>query len=362
MPHQRHHTILVINPGSTSIKVALFQEAKARLQETLNHPPRAQDDDATARNGAAINALLTAHGIDLATITAIAARGGLLPPCRSGTYLVDATMLAILRSGSHGVHASNQGAIIAAHLADQLGVPAYIVDPVTVDEITEVARLTGLPMVARRCVWHALNQKAVARLAAQRLRRPYQACNLIIAHLGGGLSVAAHRRGRAIEVTNALDGEGPFAMERSGGLPARALLELARTHSADELRRLIAGGGGVVAHLGTNDMREAQRRADGGDADARRVIAALAYKVAREIGACGAVLRGQVDAIALTGGLAHNRRLMAAIARQVRHLGPVWRFPGEREMEALALGALRVLRGQEAPRRLMLGAAEQQPK
>jgi butyrate kinase len=259
-------------------------------------------------------------------------------------------MLAILTEGRYGTHASNLGAIVGARIAALAGVRAYIVDPGTVDELEPAARLTGLPDIPRRSIWHALNQKAVARAVAARIGLPYSRARLVVAHLGGGISVAAHRHGKAIDVNNALEGEGPFAVERSGGLPATEVARLARSMPEDALLRKISGAGGVVAHLGTNDMPEVLRRARGGDAAAHLVLKALVRQVAREIGACATVLQGRVDAVVLCGGLAHCRPLTRAIGRHVRFLAPIHVVPGEREMEALALGVLRVLRGEERAR------------
>ncbi len=300
---------------------------------------------------AAVLRVLRRCGIDVRALDAVAARGGLLEPCPSGTYQVNGPMLRDLESGRHGVHASNLGAIIGDRIARLASVPAFIVDPVIVDEMTPEARFSGIPEIERRSVWHALNQKAVARRAAAALGKPYEETNLIVAHLGGGISVAAHCRGRAVDVNNALDGDGPFAVERSGGLPAGDLVRLAHRMPKGELLRRITGEGGVVAYLGTNDMRQVERRAASGDRKVRAVIAAMAYQVAKEIGACAAVLRGKVDAVVLTGALARCRPLIMGIRRRVRFIAPVRVAPGEMEMEALAFGALRVLRGEARARR-----------
>lgn len=351
----RAFQILVINPGSTSTKVALFRGARCVRESALRHavaelrafPDIAAQADMRAQ---AVLTALAAFGLPVTRLDAVAARGGLLPPCPSGTYRVNPAMLAILTAGRYGAHASNLGAIVGARLAAQAGVSAYIVDPVTVDELEPAARLTGLPEISRRSIWHALNQKAVARLVAARLGVPYPKARLVVAHLGGGISVAAHRHGRAIDVNNALEGEGPFAVERSGGLPAAEVARLARRVPEAELLRRISGAGGVVAHLGTNDMPEALRRARGGDTAARLVLQALVRQVAREIGACATTLGGKIDAVVLCGGLAHCRPLTQAIGRRVRFLAPLHVVPGEREMEALALGVLRVLRREERAR------------
>lgn len=352
----RSYLALVINPGSTSTKIALFRETRRIAEETVQHSAaslrRFQKlaEQAPMREAAVLR-VLRRCGIDATALDAVAARGGLLAPCPSGTYQVNEPMLRDLESGRYGVHASNLGAIIGDRIARLAGVRAFIVDPVIVDEMAPEARFSGIPEIERRSVWHALNQKAVARRAAAALGKSYEQANLVVAHLGGGISVAAHRRGRAVDVNNALDGDGPFAVERSGGLPAGDLVRLAERMPKAELLHRITGNGGVVAYLGTNDMREVERRAASGDGKARAVIAAMAYQVAKEIGACAAVLNGKVDAVVLTGALARCRPLIAPIRRRVRFIAPVRVVPGEMEMEALAFGALRVLRGEVRARR-----------
>jgi butyrate kinase len=349
------YVILVVNPGSTSTKVAVFEDERPAHQTTVRHS--ADDlasfahivDQAETRLGA-VRGSLDGFGVAPAQLDAVAARGGLLTPIESGTCRVGPAMLDDLRRARHGEHASNLGAIIAAAVAAEADCPAFICDPVVVDELCDEARFSGIPDIRRRSIWHALNQKAVARVAAEALGKRYAEANLIVVHLGGGTSVAAHRRGRAIDVNNALDGDGPFAVERSGGLPAADLARLAWRTPRDELLRKIAGRGGVVAYLGTNDLIAVEQRITAGDAAARAVLDAMAYQVAKEIGACAAVLCGEVDAVVLTGALARCEALVAAIRRRVDFIAPMQVLPGEREMEALALGALRVLRGEETAR------------
>jgi len=251
-----------------------------------------------------------------------------------------------------GAHASNLGGLIADQLAQRAGCPAFIVDPVVVDELSTLARYSGLPAIKRRSIFHALNQRAIARKLAERVSKRYEQGNFIVAHLGGGISVGAHFHGRVIDVNNALDGDGPFAPERSGGVPAGDLARLcfAGKHTLADVQRMIKGNGGVVGYLGTNDMRAVEGRIDLGDRSALEVYEAMAYQVAKEIGALAAVLFGDVDAIALTGGLARSELLVGWIKQRVSFVAPVHVFAGEVEMEALALGALRVLRGEEQPR------------
>ena len=349
------HLVLVINPGSTSTKVAVWRGRRPIGQQTVRHSARslrtvrALTDQVPMREAAVLRTLRRG-GVRPEELDAVAARGGLLAPCRSGTYRVGPAMLRDLARGRYGVHASNLGALLADRIARQADCPAYVVDPVAVDELCAAARYSGLPEIERRSIWHALNQKAVARVVARKLGKRYEAANLIVAHLGGGISVAAHRHGKAVDVNNALDGDGPFAVERSGGLPAADLVRLARKIPKAEMLRKITGAGGVVAYLGTNDLIEVERRCRAGDAAARAVLAALAYQVAKEIGACAAVLAGRVDAIVLTGSAARCRPLVARVRRRVAFLAPVHVVPGEMEMAALALGALRVLTGEERAR------------
>jgi len=351
----RAYLVLVVNPGSTSTKVAVYRGARCAARHTVRHSakslarfPRLADQ--VPMREAAVLKTLARSAVEPAMLDAVAARGGLLAPCPSGTYRVGPRMLSDLADERYGSHASNLGAVLGARIARRAKAPAFIVDPVAVDELCPEARYSGLPEIERRSIWHALNQKAAARAAAERLGKRYSDVNLVVVHLGGGTSVAAHRRGKAVDVNNALNGDGPFGVERSGGLPAADLVRLARRTPAAEMRRKIAGAGGVVAYLGTNDMVDVERRAKAGDREARGVLDAMAYQVAKEIGACAAVLAGDVDGIILTGALARCRPLVGRIRRRVKFLARVLVIPGQREMEALAFGALRVLRGEERAR------------
>ncbi|HOT97157.1 MAG TPA: butyrate kinase [bacterium] len=346
--------ILAINPGSTSTKIALYEDEEGRFTETLSHSAAELSPFATifsqyAWRQQAIQGVLEKRGIALEELDAFVGRGGLLRPVTSGTYLVGPSMLEQLERAEFGEHASNLGAILAFNLASLQGRPAYIVDPVVVDELLPESRLTGHPRLPKQSIFHALNHKAVARKAAAQLGKPYDQLNLVIAHLGGGISVAAHARGRVVDVNNALNGDGPFSPERSGTLPARALADLCFSgeFTEKEIARMITGQGGVVAYLGVNDMRQVVARIDGGDETALLVYTAMAGQIAKEIGSMATVLRGAVDAVILTGGIAHDRRFVALIGERVGFIAPLLLFPGEEEMEALALGALRVLRGEE---------------
>lgn len=351
------YRVLVINPGSTSTKVAVYEDEVPLFVDAVRHSAgematfRRVSDQYPARRGA-IFACLERHDIDLSSLAAVVGRGGILRPLASGTYLIDAKMLADLAEPTILDHASNLGPPLAREVASRASVPAYTVDPVAVDEMDEVARISGLPQISRRSLSHALNIKAVARRAATDLGRPYAALNMVIAHLGGGISVTAHRQGRMVDVNNAAEA-GPFAPERSGSLPLHAFIDLCFSgrYAIDDLKRLVLGAGGLVAHLGTNSTLEVEQRIAAGDERARLVYEAMAYSIAKEIGAMATVLRGQVDAIVLTGGVANSEMLVAWIRERVQFIAPVLLYPGENEMLALAQGALRVLRGEEEAKR-----------
>ncbi len=350
--------ILTINPGSTSTKVALFDGEK----EVWSNTQRYDVDVIKQYNGimdqedfrlSEIKKMVKENGTELSELDAVVGRGGLLKPIPGGTYEVNNEMLSDLRACKYGEHASNLGGPLARSLATEAGCGrAFIVDPVVVDELVPEARLSGIADIERRSIWHALNQKAVARRAAIELGRKYENINLIIAHMGGGISVGAHEKGKTIDVNNALDGEGPFSPERAGSLPAGGLCRLAYSgkYDLDELRRKMVGNGGLVAHLGTNDLREVQKMVEAGNEKAKLVFDALALQIAKEIGSRAAVLCGRVDAVVLTGGLAYSEKLVEMITRKVSYIAEVKVYPGEDEMKALADGGMRVLNGEEEPR------------
>ncbi len=349
--------ILVINPGSTSTKIAVYLDDDVVFQETISH-----DSGELAKFGGVLDqyqlrldAILQAlerHGEPLGALRAVIGRGGLLKPVEGGVYEVNDEMVHDLIDGRSVPHASNLGAPLAREIAVRAGpgVRAYIADPIVVDEMWPVARLSGLPDIPRRSIFHALNQKAVARQAAKDMGSRYEDVNLVVAHLGGGITVGAHLKGRVVDVSNGLDGEGPFTPERAGALPALGVVGLCFSgkYGEDDMMKKLVGGGGLVAHLGTSDAVEVERRIDAGDEHARLVYEAMAYQVAKEIGAYAAVLSGDIDAIVLTGGLAHSRRLVGWISDRVDYIAPVMVYPGENEMQALAGACLRVLRGEEA--------------
>lgn len=345
--------VLVINPGATSTKIAVFDGDKALLQRSIEHAT-----EELARFGLVLDQLsyrlnlilsaLDEASIPLSHLSAIVGRGGLLRPMESGTYAVNELMLDDLGAAARGQHASNLGPVMAHRIARRLGIPAYTVDPVAVDELDDVAKVSGLPELPRESLSHALNSKAVARMAAGRIGKRYERASLVVAHLGTGVSVSAHRCGRMIDVNNSQE-EGPFSPDRCGTLPSYRLVKLCFSgrYSEKELLSRLMGSGGLFALIGTKDVRTAEARAAAGDADADLALRALAYQTAKEIGAMAAVLHGEVDCIALTGGMAHSGGIVEDISTRVRFIAPVLLFPGEEEMVSLALGALRALRGEE---------------
>ncbi|MDR2767769.1 MAG: butyrate kinase [Treponema sp.] len=347
--------VLAINPGSTSTKFSVFDNEKCVAAQTLRH-----SHEELASYGAALeqrefrkNCILAAlkrASISPASLDAVAGRGGLLKPMESGAYLINQNMIEDLHSATAAIHASTLGAIIAAEIAEPLGIPAYVVDPVVVDEMDRNAKLTGMPGIERTIVFHALNQKAVARRLAAQLGKPYENARFVVAHLGGGITVGAHRYGRVIDVNNALSGEGPFTPERTGGIPALPLIArcFSGEYTEQEMIEKVTRRGGMQAYLGTADLKQVQKMINDGDEFAALVLDSMAYQVSKEIGAMCAVLEGLVDAIILTGGLAHSIRFTGAIKQRVDKLAPVHVFPGEDEMLALVSGVLRVLKGGEA--------------
>lgn len=347
--------LLTINPGSTSTKIAIFENEREVLSETINHSNTEIAkyheiyDQFDFRHDLILD-VLAKNQVELKSLTAIVARGGNMKPVRGGTYQVNDEMLKDLKIGVMGSHASNLGGGLAYAIAEEIGVKAYVVDPVIVDELNPLARFSGTPLINRFSKDHPLNQKAIGRLAAEKLGKTYAESNFVIAHLGGGISVAAHEQGKIIDVNNALNGDGPFSPERSGGLPFGSLIELCYSgkYEKAELMRKLVGHGGLVAYLGTNDGREISRRIEAGDQEARQVYEAMAYQIAKEIGAMSVVLAGKIDGILLTGGLAHDKLLMSWVSERVSFLAPVEIYPGEAEMEALNLGVRRVLAKEEA--------------
>ena len=348
------YKLLIINPGSTSTKIAVYEDEKPVLTETIRHSSEEIGKYATVYDQfefrkKVILDTLKKEGIELNTLNAIVGRGGLLKPIESGTYAVNDAMLKDLKVGVQGQHAANLAGIIANDIGKKLGIPAYIVDPIVVDELNPVARISGIPELPRKSIFHALNQKAVAKRYSKEHGKKYEDVSLIVVHMGGGVTVGVHKGGRVIDVNNGLDGEGPFAPERSGGVPEGALVELCFSgkYTREEVRKKINGKGGVVAYLNTNDFRDAVDARNKGNKKAELITDAFIYQVSKEIGQCSTVLFGKVDAILLTGGIAYNKWVTGEITKRVGFIAPVVVYPGEDEMLALAQGGLRVLKGEE---------------
>ncbi len=346
--------ILVINSGSTSTKIAVFEDTKQIFIENIKHPVKDITkfnkivDQYHFRKEIILDELKKAD-IDINSIDCVVGRGGLLKPIKSGVYLVNEKMKEDLRAGRLGEHASNLGGLIADDIATSLpDAKAYIADPVVVDELQDVARIAGHPLFERLSIFHALNQKAIARYHVKKMNKKYEELNLIVVHLGGGISVGAHCKGKVIDVNQALDGEGPFSPERSGTLPVSALVKLCFSgkYTETEIQKMIKGEGGFVAYFGTNDAYEIELRVRKGDKKAKLIQDALSYQVGKEIGALSAVFKGQVDGILLTGGLANNPLVVDYIKDMVSFIAPVCVYPGEDEMRALAMNGLMVLKGE----------------
>jgi len=358
VPHHSNR-ILVINPGSTSTKFGVFTKKGPEWATTVNHGDEEIEQfrgrSMMARTGyraGVIERALAAAGYDAKRFAAVGGRGGFLPPIACGTYLVDDSIVEELRSARRGEHASNLGAVLALRFAQAAGVNAYIVDPVTVDEWQDCARISGTPLIERWCVGHALNIKAVARRFARGADRSYAGLRLIIVHMGSGITVSAHRDGKMID--NNTPEEGPFGPDRTGSLPVRELVKLCMTgeYSERQIDRMVFGEGGLFAYLGIRDLKEVERRIDAGDAQAAAVYEAMIYQIAKETGAMAAVLEGRVDAVLLTGGMAHSQQMVARLRKYVEWIAPITVYPGEDELLALAEGVFRVLDGEEPAKRL----------
>ena len=346
--------ILTINPGSTSTKIGVFHNERSIFEKTLRHniEELQRFDQIIDQYEFRKNHILeTLHeqGINISKFDAVCARGGLLRPIEGGTYVVNDDMIEDLKSGYAGQHASNLGGIIAREIADGLNIPSYIVDPVVVDEMSVLAKVSGMPEIERKSIFHALNQKAVARKAAASLGKRYENMKMIITHMGGGITIGVHDRGRVVDVNNGLHGEGPFSPERAGTVPAGDLVDLCFSgeYTKEEIMKKLVGTGGLLGYLGTNDAVKVEQMIQGGDEKARFIYDAMAYQIAKEIGAASAVLKGEVEAIVLTGGLAYGKGFVSTIRTYLDWISDVLVYPGENELQSLAQGALRVLQGEE---------------
>lgn len=345
---------LIINPGSTSTKIGVFEDETLLFEETLRHSTEeiaqyASIVDQKDFRKQIILDLLKEKDFDIRSLQVIVGRGGMLKPIPGGTYAVSDDLLHDLKIGKQGQHASNLGGILAREIGDEIGVPSYIVDPVVVDELMPIARYSGVPELPRTSVFHALNQKAVAKRYAKEKGVSYESLNLIVVHMGGGVSVGAHEKGRVIDVFNALDGDGAFSPERAGAVPSGALIRMCFSgeYTEKEVYKKIVGGGGFNAYLGTNDMRDVAKMIDEGDTHADEVREAFILQVCKNIGSMSCVLKGKVDAIIVTGGIAYNKAVVDKMEERAGFIAPFTVYPGEDEMLALAQGALRVLNGEE---------------
>lgn len=346
---------LIINPGSTSTKIGVFEDETLLFEETLRHSTEeiAQYasivDQKDFRKDIIIN-LLKSKDFDIKSLNMVVGRGGMLKPISGGTYPVTDALLEDLKVGVQGQHASNLGGILAREIADSIGVPSYIVDPVVVDELCPEARFSGVPELPRVSIFHALNQKAVAKRYAKESGKAYEDLNLVVVHMGGGVSVGAHKNGKIIDVFNALDGDGAFSPERAGGVPSGALIKMCFSgkYTQAEIYKKLVGNGGFNAYLGTNDMRNVAAMVADGDENAKLIRDAFILQVAKDMGSMACVLDGKVDQIIITGGIAYDKYVVTSLTEKAGWIAPITVYPGEDELLALVQGGLRVLNGEEA--------------
>lgn len=348
------YKLLIINPGSTSTKIGVYEGEKEILEETLRHSAEEISkydtiyDQLGFRKEVILN-VLKEKGIDIKELDAVVGRGGMLKPIPGGTYKVTEALIEDSKKGVQGQHAANLGSILANEIAKQVNVPAFIVDPIVVDELEPVARISGIPELPRKSKCHPLNQKAVARRYAKENNKKYDEINLIVAHMGGGVSIGAHKLGRIVDVNNALDGDGPFSPERSGSVPVGDLVKMCFSgkYTEAEIYKKILGRGGFVAYLDTNDARDVLKKVSEGDEEAKLIYDAFIYQISKTIGEMATVLEGKVDKILLTGGIAYSEKVVNDITKRVGWITEVKAYPGEDELLALAQGAIRVLSGKE---------------
>jgi butyrate kinase len=350
------HHILAINVGSTSTKVAFYRDSERLVQESITYS--AVDlsryeglGDQLPLRAEGLRKFIEKNAIDMSKVDLVISRGGLGKPGPAGAYSIDERMCDDLMQGRYGKHPSALGPAMALGLTRQYGMPAVVIDPPSTDEFQPLARVSGLPEIERKSAFHALNQKAAARKAARQMNKRYEDVNFVVAHLGGGITIGAHEKGIVIDCTHGLN-EGPFTPERAGALPTQDLLDLAQSErvSPKDLSKKLVGQGGLAAYLGTSNAVEVEAAIRKGDAKTERIYQAMAYQIAKDIGAMAAVLGGKVDGVVLTGGLAHSEMLTGWIRQRTEFIASVFIFPGEDEMEAMAEGSLRILRGEEKPR------------
>ena len=345
---------LIINPGSTSTKIGVFEDETLLFEETLRHSTEEIGRYATIVDQKdfrkqIILDLLKEKNFDINSLNMVVGRGGMLKPIPGGTYAVSDDLLHDLEIGRQGQHASNLGGILAREIGDSIGVPSYIVDPVVVDELEDISRVSGVPELPRTSVFHALNQKAVAKRYAKEIGKPYNSLNLVVVHMGGGVSVGAHKEGRVIDIFNALDGDGAFSPERAGAVPSGALIKMCFSgkYTEAEVYKKICGNGGFNAYLGTNDMRDVDRMVEEGNKDAALYRDAFIRQVAKDIGSQACVLEGKVEQIIVTGGIAYDKYVVDGLKKACEWIAPFTVYPGEDELLALVQGGLRVINGEE---------------
>ena len=345
---------LIINPGSTSTKIGVFEDETLLFEETLRHSTEEISQYATIFDQKdfrkkIITDLLKEKNFDINSLNMIVGRGGMLKPIPGGTYAVTDDLLEDLKVGVQGQHASNLGGILAREIGDSIGVPSYIVDPVVVDELAPVARYSGMAEIPRGSIFHALNQKAVAKRYAAEIGKTYESLRLVVVHMGGGVSVGAHEDGKVVDVFSAFDGDGAFSPERAGGVPCGALVKLCFSgkYTEKEIYSKLIGKGGFNAYCGTNDMRDVEKMVQDGDQKAEEVREAFITQVAKDMGAMACVLKGKVDQIVVTGGIAYDKVVVAGLKEKAGWIAPMTVYPGEDELLALVQGGLRVLRGEE---------------
>ncbi|MEI3611766.1 butyrate kinase [Pseudogracilibacillus sp. SO30301A] len=354
---QKRYRTLVINPKTTKTIISVFHNEKCIYKQTLNHQTIFKNDLTEIDNEVTIRKtqilrVLNEAGINMSKLDAVAANGGLLRAVEGGTYSVTADVLKDLRSSYNGKHASNLGGILASEIAKGLNIPAYIVDPPVVDELSDLAKFSGLPGIERKSIFHALNQKAVARQAARELRITYNQANLIVAHIGNGITIGAHRCGKVIDVNNGLHGDGPFSLERAGTIPSEALISLCFSgeYTEEDIINKITYKGGLKAYLHTDNITEVEKRIRNNDKYAKKVFEAMAYQISKEIGAMAVVLSGKVHGIVLTGEIARSEILTEFITEKINWIADAFIYPGEYDIQALNAGTLRVLRQEERPK------------
>jgi len=348
------YKLLIINPGSTSTKIGVYEDEKELFEETLRHTNeeiKRYDtifDQFGFRKELILN-ILKDKNFDIKTLSAVVGRGGMLKPVEGGTYAVNDDMVEDLKIGVQGPHASNLGGIISKSIGDELGIPSFIVDPVVTDELADVARLSGMPEIPRKSKFHALNQKAVAKRYGKESGKGYENLNLVVVHMGGGVSVGAHDHGKVVDVNNALDGDGPFSPERAGSVPAGDLIKMCFSgdFNESEVYEKVVGKGGFVGYLNTNDVKETIDKMEEGDKECEKIYKAFIYQITKSVGQMAAALKGKVDQIVLTGGIAYSPTLVPDLKANIEWIAPVTVYPGEDELLALAQGAIRVLDGEE---------------